>query len=83
MSSGASSGANSFVSVADSTDFGTDTSGFTGAGFQGLGNSGWTVNFGGKGVNLQGGATEMPSLAGIPWLWIAAGVAAWFLLKRR
>lgn len=76
----ASSGGNSFVSAAVSDDMSGETRSGMFGGWLGLGNTGWTVNFGGEGINFQGGATSPP--AGIPWLWIAAGVAAWWIWKK-
>ena len=50
-------------------------SGLTNNGWMGLGNEGMTVNFGGSGLNLQGGASgALPS-----WIWIA-GAAAFLML---
>ena len=52
------------------------TSGLSNSGFFGLGNEGMTVNFGGSGLNLQGGAA-----AGLPsWLGLAAVGLGVFLL---
>lgn len=51
-------------------------SGLTNNGWMGLGNEGMTVNFGGSGLNLQGGAAgALPS-----WIWIAGAAAAVLVL---
>lgn len=51
------------------------SSGLTNNGWFGLGNEGMTVNYGGSGLNLQGGAA-----AGVPlWALAAAAVAAYLI----
>lgn len=63
---------------AAAAEAGPVSSGLSNSGFFGLGNEGMTVNFGGPGVNLQGGA-----VAGIPmWVWGAAAVAAYLLIGK-
>lgn len=58
-------------------DAGPVTSGVTNTGFFGMGNEGMTVNFGGSGLNLQGGAT-----GSVP-MWLLAAAAAVFLLVNK
>lgn len=47
-----------------------------GAAFSASGYGDWVVNMGGSGTALQAGAT------GINWWLIAAGVAAWYFLRK-
>lgn len=52
------------------------TSGLSNSGFFGLGNEGMTVNYGGSGLNMQGGAA-----GGLPsWVMVGAAAVAVFLL---
>ena len=51
------------------------TSGLSNSGFFGLGNEGMTVNFGGSGLNLQGGAAgSLPA-----WAIVGAAVVAYII----
>lgn len=63
------------LSAAAAAEAGPVSSGISNSGFFGLGNEGMTVNFGGSGLNLQGGA-----VAGVPlWVWGAAAAAAYLV----
>jgi hypothetical protein len=43
----------------------------------------WSASDGNWTVNVAGSGTAMQSASGgIPWLWIAAGVAAWYFLRK-
>lgn len=48
----------------------------SGAQFSASGNGDWVVNLGGSGAGLQ------TASGGVNWLLIAAGVAAWYLLRK-
>lgn len=57
-------------------DAGPVTSGVTNTGFFGMGNDGMTVNFGGSGLNLQGGA-----VGSVP-VWMLAAAAVFLLVNK-
>lgn len=61
------------LSLSSSASSGMDQSG---AQFSASGNGDWVVNLGGSGGGLQ------TASGGINWLLIAAGVAAWYLLRK-
>ena len=63
------------LGAAAAAEAGPVTSGLSNSGFYGLGNEGMTVNFGGSGLNLQGGAAGLPS-----WIGLAAVGLGVFLL---
>lgn len=60
---------------AAAAEAGPVSSGISNSGFFGLGNEGMSVNYGGSGLNLQGGAGSIPS-----WVWIAGAGLALYLL---
>ena len=67
----------SVLGKAAAAEAGPVSSGLSNSGFFGLGNEGMTVNFGGSGLNVQGGAA-----GGIPsWMWaVGAAALAYFLM---